>query len=612
MSYIINKTDGSTLVEIADGELNTKATGLTLIGKNVSGFGEVLNENLVKLLENFANVQSPDTNNDSNALAGQLWFDTSINSLKIYTGTEWKTVGSAALSDNQPATLRSGDLWYDTLAKQLFFFTGTSTQLVAPAYTDAQRKTGLEVKTVKTIAGNDISVLHLYIAGILVGIFSKTTFSPQIGQQVLDGYTNPTIETGFNLAGFTNSADFKFRATATNADALGGISAASFVRKDENSIISAQLSVTEGVHVGPINAFLNLSSANGNATIGNTAENLPLTVTVKSTGDVQTAISIDPTTTTLTVYPGRSGSTLAVDGSATINGNLTVRGTTTTITTTNLTVKDKLVELNKPESGSVNDSSANGGGIALKGTTDHTITWDNASTAWVLSEHLNINHSSGKLLINGVEVLNGTTLSSAITSAPGLTSFGTQSTLNIGADNDHQVLRITGHTISTLTTNTNITLAPNGTGSIELINNPRITGLGAPVSANDAVRKSYVDQLIAQKPMGLAMDITGLTNDGIVNILNNILPIVTNGYSVGTLVKIATSQQVIGTTSYAPTINKTTIQVTANDTVTYSVLRDVNIPTATIVAPTISVTRGYLWYQVQDVSGTLTWINVTP
>ena len=613
MSYIINKSDGSTLVEVADGELNSKATGLTLIGKNVSGFGEVLNENLVKLLENFANVQSPDTNNDSNALTGQLWFDTSLNSLKIYTGTEWKTVGSAALSDTQPSTLRSGDLWYDTLAKQLFFFAGDAgAVLISPAYTDAQRKTGLEVDTVKTLAGTDITVLKMYIAGILVGLFSKSSFTPQSGQQSLDGYTSPTIETGFNLAGFTNSADFKFRATATNSDALGGVSSSSFVRKDESSVISASLSIIDSVQVGPLNAFLNLSSSNGNATIGNTAENLPLTFTVKATGDLQTAISIDPTTETLAIYPGRITSSLEVGGSVFVDGDLTVRGTTTTITTNNLIVKDKLVEINRPESGSVTDVDANGGGIALKGTTDHTILWDNTSDSWVTSEHINIDHANGKLLINGVEVINGTTLSSAITSAPGLSSFGTQSVLNIGADNDHQVLRITGHTISTLTTDTNITLSPNGNGDIELLGSPRITGLADPIADADAARKIYVDRLNALKPMGLAMDITGLIDSGIIDILNNILPIATNGYIIGTTVKIATSQQVVSTSSYTPTINKTLVEVTANDTITYSVLRDVNIPTATIAAPTVSVIRGYIWYQVQDVSNVLTWVNVTP
>ena len=624
MSYIINKTDGSTLVEVADGELNSRATSITLIGKNVSGFGEILNENFVKLLENFASVQSPDTNNESNALTGQLWFDTSLNSLKIYTGTEWKTVGSASLSDTQPATLRSGDLWYDTLAKQLFFFGDGGPVLVSPAYSAAQRKSGLEVATVKTLTGTDVTVLKLYIAGILVGVFSKTTFTPQSGQPTLEGYTSLTIENGFNLAGFSESANFKFRATATNSDALGGVAADVFVRKDQNSEIDAELFVIDGIRVGPRNAFLNLSSSNGNATIGNTADNLPLTITVQSPGDLQTAIEIDPTSTTLAIYPGRLDSRLEVGGSTFIDGDLTVRGTTTTITTNNLIVKDKLVEINKPESGSVTDTDANGGGIALKGSTDHTILWSNdkavtlnlgvSSTAdtWTTSEHIDIAAPNGKLFINGVEVLSGNRLSSAITSAPGLTSFGTQSVLNIGVDDLNQVLRISGNTISTLTTDTNITLSPNGNGNIELIGSPRITGLAAPTQPNDAVRKSYVDNLVASKPMGLAMDITGLIDADIIDILNEILPIDINGYVEGTTVKIATSRQVISTTSYSPTINKTTVEVTANDTVTYSVLRDVNIPPATIAAPTVSVIRDYLWYQVQDNSGTLEWVNVTP
>lgn len=613
MSYIINKSDGSTLVEVADGELNTRATSLTLIGKNVSGFGEALNENLVKLLENFASVQSPDINNDANALTGQLWFDTSLNSLKIYTGTEWKTVGSATLSDNIPSTLRSGDLWYDTLAKQLFFSAGDDgVRLISPAYTDAQLRSGIEVATVTTLTGQARTVLPMYIAGILVGLFSKDSFIPMSGQSILENFTNSTIDAGFNLAGFSELINFKFRATATNADALGGVSSDSYVRKDQNSIISAELSVVNGVQVGPINAFLNLSSSNGNATIGNTADNLPLTITVKATGDIQTAILIDPIDTTLSIYPGRLSSKLEVGGSLFVDGDLTVRGATTTITTTNLIVKDKLVEINKPETGSVTDEDADGGGFALKGTTDHTILWDNASNAWVMSENLDINYPDGKLLINGVEVLSGSALSSVITSAPGLTSFGTQTVLNIGSDSFNQVLRITGNTISTLTADTNLRLFPDGDGNIELVGSPRITGLAAPVDPDDATRKRYVDELNALKPMGLAMDVTDLTNADIVDILNNILPIDANGYIEGTVVKIATSRQVIGTTSYTPTINTTTIEVTANDAVTYSVLRDVNIPSATIAAPAISVIRGYLWYQVQEVSTVLEWINVTP
>jgi len=54
MTYKINKTDGSLLTEIIDSAIDTTATDLALIGKNVTGFGEYLNENFVKLLEAFS------------------------------------------------------------------------------------------------------------------------------------------------------------------------------------------------------------------------------------------------------------------------------------------------------------------------------------------------------------------------------------------------------------------------------------------------------------------------------------------------------------------------------------------------------------------------------
>ena len=54
MSYKLNKTDGSLLVDLVDGQLDTTSSDLTLIGRNYSGFGEFLNENFIKLLENFS------------------------------------------------------------------------------------------------------------------------------------------------------------------------------------------------------------------------------------------------------------------------------------------------------------------------------------------------------------------------------------------------------------------------------------------------------------------------------------------------------------------------------------------------------------------------------
>ena len=60
MAYRINKTDGSILTDLNDGVVDTTTTDITLIGKNYSGFGEALNENLVKMLENFSSTSAPE------------------------------------------------------------------------------------------------------------------------------------------------------------------------------------------------------------------------------------------------------------------------------------------------------------------------------------------------------------------------------------------------------------------------------------------------------------------------------------------------------------------------------------------------------------------------
>jgi hypothetical protein len=108
-------------------------------------------------------------------------------------------------------------------------------------------------------------------------------------------------------------------------------------------------------------------------------------------------------------------------GDLTISGNLTVNGTTTTLDTTTLVVEDKNIELGVVTSPT--DTTADGGGITLKGSTDKTFNWVDATDAWTSSEHLNI--VSGKsYYINGVSVLSSTAIGSGVTSSS-LTSVGT-------------------------------------------------------------------------------------------------------------------------------------------------------------------------------------------
>ena len=108
-------------------------------------------------------------------------------------------------------------------------------------------------------------------------------------------------------------------------------------------------------------------------------------------------------------------------GAVTVGGNLTVNGTTTTINSTTVTTDDKNIVL--ADTASPSDATADGGGITLRGTTDKTLNWVDATDAWTSSEHFNL--LTGKsYYINGTSVLSSTTLGSGVTSSS-LTTVGT-------------------------------------------------------------------------------------------------------------------------------------------------------------------------------------------
>jgi len=108
-------------------------------------------------------------------------------------------------------------------------------------------------------------------------------------------------------------------------------------------------------------------------------------------------------------------------GKVIVSGDLDVTGTTTTINSTTLQIDDKNIELGTVATPT--DTTADGGGITLKGTTDKTITWDNTNDNWTFNQAANL--STGlDYKINNASVLNATTLGSGVT-ASSLTSVGT-------------------------------------------------------------------------------------------------------------------------------------------------------------------------------------------
>ncbi len=112
------------------------------------------------------------------------------------------------------------------------------------------------------------------------------------------------------------------------------------------------------------------------------------------------------------------------DNNVNVAGNLSVTGSTVSLDANIVTIKDGNIQLGVVSSPT--DTTADGGGITLKGSTDKSLSWINSTDAWTSSEHFNL--ASGKAFyINGTEVLNTSTLGSGVTGSS-LTGVGTIST----------------------------------------------------------------------------------------------------------------------------------------------------------------------------------------
>lgn len=220
-----------------------------------------------------------------------------------------------------------------------------------------------------------------------------------------------------------------------------------------------------------------------------------------------------------------SGATLSgnttFSNNLTVSGDLTVSGTTTTVNSTQVDVADKNITLGNVASPT--DTTADGGGISLKGATDKLFRWLDATDSWTSSEHIDL--ASGKeFKINGTSVLSGSTLGSGVTGSS-LTSVGTIATgtwngTAIGrayggtgltaAPSNGQLLigNGSGYTLSTLTAGSNITITE-GSGTITIAS----TG-GASVSAGDGIDVNGAEVSVDLKANGgLVIESTELAVD---------------------------------------------------------------------------------------------------
>jgi hypothetical protein len=335
MAYKINNTFGTLLVSLADGTIDVATTDLTLIGKGYAGFGEKLNENLVKLLENFNNTSAP-----ANKIQGQLWFDQTNKRINVWTGDKWKPAGGPSNSTTQPTNAVQGDLWFDTQATQLYVYNGTAWTLIGPTTVAGSGVTQVVSEIASDNTGVNQSYLKLVANDAVVGVVSNVAFTPSTTEDNAVALTSAgftTVAQGIQLSSTVSSA--KFRGTATDSDALGGVAAANYLRSDANDSTNSSFTIANdtGLILGA-GSDITMSLLNDNFTIANTTQDKDIIFTVNDGGVTTTMMTMDGSTGLLE---------LPSVGDIRVKGNLTVDGTQTVLNTTTLSVEDNIIELNR-------------------------------------------------------------------------------------------------------------------------------------------------------------------------------------------------------------------------------------------------------------------------
>lgn len=286
MPYNITLTDGTELIAggLLDNTIDTANSSLTLVGKNYKGYGLFLNQNVVHLMENFADTTAPTA-----PIPGQLWFNSTTKLLNVNIGPDkdtviWKTVAGLTYSASTPTNSYTGEQWYDSATGQLKIYTGSAWRTIGPLSTLATGNSGAIPDTVTDAPpSTTYVVLKFYIDDVLVAIWSKEeAFASDVA-----GFA--TIQKGLNL---NSTLGHKFWGNSQVSDSVYvsgvAIPGSSFLRNDISGTINGSLLLTNdgGITFGAASDFVgNVSS--GTVTLRNQTNDRDFVLSLR-TGGAQT------------------------------------------------------------------------------------------------------------------------------------------------------------------------------------------------------------------------------------------------------------------------------------------------------------------------------------
>jgi len=287
MAYQVRFTDQieNQPIQVEDNTIN-QSTSLDFPGRNITGYGKIIAESLLHLLENFAAKSPP-----NNPIKGQLYYNTneSINQLEIYDGTSWVAAGGLKKGVTFPNNDISvaGDLFSNTATGELYFYTGAGWILIGPETPSASR-TGVLREILKDGNGADRNIISFYVDGVRMSVVSESEFLPN---PAISGFS--MVKRGINLN--SNYSNVWGTSSSSSALTVAGVNvpAESFLRSDVPSISNNELIIRSdrGLTVGP-ESQLKLTSDGNIAVITQNTPNSGLDLRVNNNGTITPVIRV--------------------------------------------------------------------------------------------------------------------------------------------------------------------------------------------------------------------------------------------------------------------------------------------------------------------------------